>query len=929
MVARSSALELVRRQALAGPLTMPGHRQSMQTCAEASAAGAADAAVDEAAAASLAAALPPQDVIAAAQYLRLPIRFDSQEAEVTALALLHLLDFGSGWDELLVAKAGRGASELAQFGVLGLLLQGSKLDAGHLATFSRRGARRARRPSAGHARGGARRYQVAAHWNVDTSEETGVEGLPGVTMVKQGPLGAYVAAVQRVLNDAGRALRESGQPTLGALILKRLGDQAAEGGAPSAAALVEELAEAVPGFRLHLRFRGSDPRFAFADAGQLTVDSGERREQGGDARKVALRAATVAGGQAVVDAAGGAFQAFHLSAYLAQQAERAAAAATASGDAGGDAGAQGQQEAALAKGFVDRGTTAEVQSHPVEAEEQPKGVLGTIKEKLGFGGSAAESKTEESRTTEERVKERVEAPGTPAAECAPSKARRRETTEQWRTAQAEAVRAEQEAKRAEALACEVGVKGEQAAAASGLSSEAERRKQELEQEQRRQAEAAEAKQREAADLDRQLAAARQAAAVAERRRAEVLEETKRMEAPSKELQAEADRRAWGAWGAGDKAASRGVKAEEEDSRRKQAEAERLAQVAREKTAEADDLARKYWAVGAGRTKRDEAKAAEQAARDAANAATAEARDAQKKRVTVERMEKRAEKAEEEAAAARQKKAELERQAQQLAGEMESAEQRARRLEAEAEERRRAAGERLEEVHRRREKVETEVRAEAPPTGELEAKAAEARRAAEAAQAREGAVAVERERLEKVAQAARTEAGAKAEELRDTKEAAQAAQAAQQEAWERAKAAGEAAKERTAEETGRRMEKVEESQVARGPATPATTTATREERTREERTSATTTATGSAPADPSAAYGVHSGKSTADIFHAGGDVGEAPTKAEAQGHETMEHARARTKQAPGKTDAELLREEGADLPHATRAGHVQMPGAGEK
>eukprot|EP00887_Chlorella_sp_A99_P008272 scaffold12.g8272.t1 len=209
-------------------------------------------------------------------------------------------------------------------------------------------------------------YQVAAHWNVDTSEETGVEGLPG-------PLGACVAAVQRALDDASRALRESGRPTLGALILKMLGDQAAEGAAPSAALLVEGLAEAVPGFgdeaecggrrvtfyrkalaaQLHLRFRGNDPRFAFADADQLTVDLGERREQGGDAREVALRAGTVVGGQAVVDAAGGAFQAFHLSAYLAQQAERAAAEATAASEAGSETGAHGQQEAALAKGFVD------------------------------------------------------------------------------------------------------------------------------------------------------------------------------------------------------------------------------------------------------------------------------------------------------------------------------------------------------------------------------------------------------------------------------------------------------------------------------------------------------------------------------------------------------------------------------------------------
>ena len=39
--------------------------------------------------------------------------------QVTALALLHLLDFGTGWDPLLLAKVGRGAQELAQVGAGG------------------------------------------------------------------------------------------------------------------------------------------------------------------------------------------------------------------------------------------------------------------------------------------------------------------------------------------------------------------------------------------------------------------------------------------------------------------------------------------------------------------------------------------------------------------------------------------------------------------------------------------------------------------------------------------------------------------------------------------------------------------------------------------------------------------------------------------
>ena len=62
-------------------------------------------------AASAAAALPPAaTVAAAAAFTRLPIRFDSARAEVNALALLHLLDCGSGFDAQLLAKAGKGAA---------------------------------------------------------------------------------------------------------------------------------------------------------------------------------------------------------------------------------------------------------------------------------------------------------------------------------------------------------------------------------------------------------------------------------------------------------------------------------------------------------------------------------------------------------------------------------------------------------------------------------------------------------------------------------------------------------------------------------------------------------------------------------------------------------------------------------------------------
>jgi predicted nucleic acid-binding Zn-ribbon protein len=82
----------------------------------------------------------------------------------------------------------------------------------------------------------------------------------------------------------------------------------------------------------------------------------------------------------------------------------------------------------------------------------------------------------------------------------------------------------------------------------------------------------------------------------------------------------------------------------------------VVQAAAEKMREADELAKKYWAA------RDEAKALEDHAKRVAAEANEEAKDARDKRVTVDRLGKRVEKAEAEAERALQKKAEMERRA---------------------------------------------------------------------------------------------------------------------------------------------------------------------------------------------------------------------------------------------------------------------------
>jgi hypothetical protein len=50
------------------------------------------------------------------------------------------------------------------------------------------------------------------------------------------------------------------------------------------------------------------------------------------------------------------------------------------------------------------------------------------------------------------------------------------------------------------------------------------------------------------------------------------------------------------------------------------------------------------------------------------------------------------------------------------------------------------------------------------------------------------------------------------------------------------------------------------------------------------------------------------------------------QAESLGHETVKHHKYRSHEPKNATDTEILLDEGADLPHATHAGHVDLPGA---
>jgi hypothetical protein len=55
--------------------------------------------------------------------------------QLSFLAVCHLIDFGSGYDDLLLAKTRRDAREAAQYAAIGLHLHERRLDAAWMAGF--------------------------------------------------------------------------------------------------------------------------------------------------------------------------------------------------------------------------------------------------------------------------------------------------------------------------------------------------------------------------------------------------------------------------------------------------------------------------------------------------------------------------------------------------------------------------------------------------------------------------------------------------------------------------------------------------------------------------------------------------------------------------------------------------------------------------
>jgi len=232
--------------------------------------------VDPQAARDYAATLSAEKVLdVASAETRLPLQFDSLEAEVNLLVLMHLLSFGSGYEAMLQEACRMGWQECMQFGVLGMYISGNRLDAEFLARFSD--------------------LQVNNFFRIPTHQDVPSEMHPAIQISQPGPLMPLARAIRQQLQQLGEALGEAGCTSAGEFVIAKL-EEGAGSGAPSAAALVQQLGELMPGFQdqaegesglvelhakaqqlaahLHQRFsRGDSRRFAFADAGKMAASA--------------------------------------------------------------------------------------------------------------------------------------------------------------------------------------------------------------------------------------------------------------------------------------------------------------------------------------------------------------------------------------------------------------------------------------------------------------------------------------------------------------------------------------------------------------------------------------------------------------------------------------------------------------------------------
>jgi len=158
------------------------------------------------------------------EYARLPLKFEDEREEVNFFALKALLDFGRGYEDVLVAEGNRAIDETLPFGLMHMHICGESLDAEHLTNMNH--------------------FAITQHFSLKgvTFEE---EVMPGMYKDTPGPLMPLAALYVKVLTETGQKLVELGKESLGSYLMEKLT------AGTTAAQLVEDLAETFPAFKDH------------------------------------------------------------------------------------------------------------------------------------------------------------------------------------------------------------------------------------------------------------------------------------------------------------------------------------------------------------------------------------------------------------------------------------------------------------------------------------------------------------------------------------------------------------------------------------------------------------------------------------------------------------------------------------------------------
>ncbi|KAJ1733293.1 hypothetical protein LPJ61_001634 [Coemansia biformis] len=200
---------------------------------------------------------------------RLPLAFDNMAQELNLIALLDLLQLGSGFRKELHEATGRGASDTINFGCMSLHISQTPIDARGLQALTL--------------------DDVAQNFGIPLlgKERPAIEGTTAVMISEPGPLRPLAEIILGCLHDTARRLEQGGFSSLADFVIRTCAEKS------TAEHLVKKLVMAFPSLRdaadvggqqVYLfkkaqliaydvcqRFGSADPRFAFPDIGDMTL----------------------------------------------------------------------------------------------------------------------------------------------------------------------------------------------------------------------------------------------------------------------------------------------------------------------------------------------------------------------------------------------------------------------------------------------------------------------------------------------------------------------------------------------------------------------------------------------------------------------------------------------------------------------------------